>query len=156
MGAAGGAGDGRRGVSVAQGQGGPQSALRNAGATSSGKLFQWPVVRRLAVYLRPYRLRIAVAAAAMLISTGLSLLTPYLVKVAIDQAIGGRNLPLLIQVSGLTALAFVALFGAAAVQSYQLGWVGQRALADMRADLFRHLHRLSLSYYDTHIVGVVV
>ena len=137
-------------------QGGPQSALRAAGAAPAGRLFHWPVVRRMLVYLRPYRARIAVATLLMLAGTGLSLLTPYLIKVAIDQAIGGHNLLLLFQVSGLTTLAFVALFGAAAAQSYLLGWVGQRALTDIRADLFRHLHRLSLSYYDTHIVGVVV
>jgi ATP-binding cassette subfamily B multidrug efflux pump len=138
-------------------QGGPASTLRQAGsAAPAGRLFHWPVVRRMLVYLRPYRVRIALAALLMLAGTGLSLLTPYLIKVAIDLAIGGHNFPLLIQVSGLTALAFVALFGAAAAQSYLLGWVGQRALTDIRADLFRHLHRLSLSYYDTHIVGVVV
>jgi ATP-binding cassette subfamily B multidrug efflux pump len=137
-------------------QGGPQSALRAAGAAPAGRLFHWPVVRRMLVYLRPYRARIAVATLLMLVGTGLSLLTPYLIKVAIDQAIGGHNLLLLIQVSGLTTLSYVALFGAAAAQSYLLGWVGQRALTDIRSDLFRHLHRLSLSYYDTHIVGVVV
>jgi len=138
-------------------QGGPRSALERAGnAAATGRLFHWPVVRRMLVYLRPYRTRIAVAMLLMLVATGLSLLTPYLIKVAIDQAIGGRNWPLLIQVSGLTALAFVALFGATVTRSYLLGWVGQRALTDIRSDLFRHLHRLSLSYYDTHIVGVVV
>jgi ABC-type multidrug transport system fused ATPase/permease subunit len=138
------------------GQGGPRSTLEHAGAASAGRLFHWPVVRRMLVYLRPYRVRLAGAAFLMLIVTGLSLLTPYLIKIAIDQAIGGHNLPLLLQVSGLTALAFVALFGASALQRYWLGWIGQRALSDIRADLFRHLHRLSLSYYDTHIVGVIV
>ena len=137
-------------------QGGPQSALRQAGAASTGRLFQWPVVRRMAVYLRPYWARTVLASIMMLIGTGLSLLTPYLIKVAIDQAIGGRDLRQLVEVTGLMTVAFVALFGAAAAQSYLLGWVGQRALTDIRADLFRHLHNLSLSYYDTHIVGVVV
>jgi ATP-binding cassette subfamily B multidrug efflux pump len=138
-------------------QGGPASTLRQAGgAAATGRLFHWPVVRRMAVYLKPYRPRITLAILAMLVATGLSLLTPYLIKIAIDQAIGGSNLPLLIQVSGLMALAYVALFVASAAQSYMLGWVGQRALTDIRADLFQHLHRLSLTYYDTHIVGVVV
>jgi len=136
--------------------GGPASALRAAGAAPTGRLFHWPVVRRMAVYLRPYRARITLAALAMLAATGLSLLTPYLIKVIIDQAIGGHNFPLLLQLSGLTAVAYLLLFGASAAQSYMLGWVGQRALTDIRSDLFRHLHRLSLTYYDTHIVGVVV
>jgi ATP-binding cassette subfamily B multidrug efflux pump len=137
-------------------QGGPQSALRAAGAAPAGRLFSWPVVRRMLVYLRPYRTRLALAALMMLIGTGLSLLTPYLIKVAIDQAIGGHDLRLLIEVTAGMMLAFVALFGAAAGQSYWLGWVGERALTDIHSDLFQHLHSLSLSYYDTHIVGVVV
>jgi ABC-type multidrug transport system fused ATPase/permease subunit len=137
--------------------GGPASTLRAAGAGGApGKLFNWQVVRRLSVYLRPYQPRLWAAFGLMLADTALSLLTPYLIKIAIDQAIGNRDLPLLIQVSVYTALAFVALFGANMGQSYLLGWVGQRALADMHADLFQHLHQLSLSYYDTHIVGVTV
>src|SRR5436190_6981507 len=118
-------------------QGGPRSALEQAGAASTGRLFHWPVVRRMLVYLRPYSARLAGAALLMVVATGLSLLTPYLIKIAIDQAIGGHNLPLLLQVSGLTTLAFVALFGATALQRYWLGWIGQRALTDIRADLFR-------------------
>ena len=135
---------------------GPASTLRRAGADSSGRLFHWPVVRRMAVYLRPYRWRIVFAAGLMLLATGLSLLTPYLIKVAIDQAITNRNLPLLLQLGVLMTATYLALFVTAMLQSYLLGWVGQRALTDIRADLFRHLHRLSMSYYDTHIVGVVV
>jgi ATP-binding cassette, subfamily B, multidrug efflux pump len=138
-------------------QAGPRSTLQRAGAEkTTGRLFHWPVVRRMLVYLRPYQARIAVATLLMLVATGLSLLTPYLIKVAIDQAITRHNLPLLLQLGGLTALVFVLLFVTTLVESYLLGWVGQRALGDIRSDLFQHLHRLSLSYYDTHIVGVTV
>jgi ATP-binding cassette subfamily B multidrug efflux pump len=143
-------------IGTGGGQGGPQSALRQAGTSAAGPLFRWPVVRRMLVYLRPYFVHLAAAAALMVGATGLSLLTPYLIKVAIDRAIVRGDLPLLLQVSGLTALSFLALFGARAGQSYLLGRMGQRALADIRADLFRHLQRLSLGYYDRHITGVTV
>jgi ATP-binding cassette subfamily B multidrug efflux pump len=135
---------------------GPASTLRRAGADSGGRLFSWPVVRRMSVYLRPYRGRLALAFVLMVIDTGLTLLTPYLIKLAIDNAITTRNLPLLLEICGLMALSYLGLFAVNAGQSYLLGWVGQRALTEIRSDLFRHLHRLSLSYYDTHIVGVVV
>ena len=51
----------------------------------------------MAVYLRPYWARTVLASIMMLIGTGLSLLTPYLIKVAIDQAIGGRDLRQLVE-----------------------------------------------------------
>jgi ABC-type multidrug transport system fused ATPase/permease subunit len=136
---------------------GPNSALRAAGATgAAGALFNWPVVRRMLVYVRPYWRRIAGAVAAMLVAASMTLLTPYLIKVTIDQAIGNGDRLALVQISGLTALAFGLLFAATAAQRYLLGWVGQRALADVRADLFRHLQRQSMTFFDRQIVGVVV
>ncbi|MEA3438937.1 MAG: ABC transporter ATP-binding protein, partial [Chloroflexota bacterium] len=56
----------------------------------------------------------------------------------------------------LTAITFSALYGATATLQYNLSWVGQRVLADLREALFRHLQALPLSYHDTHIVGVTV
>jgi ABC-type multidrug transport system fused ATPase/permease subunit len=51
---------------------------------------------------------------------------------------------------------YLLLYLAGAGEQYILAWVGQRVLADLRAAMFRHLQVLSLSYHDTHIVGVTV
>ncbi len=144
-------------MTVAVSQGGPGSALRGAAAESgAGQLFNWRVVRRMLVYVWPYRRRVAAAVGLVTVSTGLTLLAPYLVKQAIDQAIGQGNSPLLLRLSVALAGAYLALFAATAGQRFLLGWVAQRALADIRADLFRHLQRLSMRYFDGQIVGVVV
>lgn len=131
---------------------GPGGAAEEAG----GRLFNWRVVRRMLVYLRPYRARIAAAAGLMLVGSAMTLLAPYLVKQTLDDAIARGDTQRLVGYGAATAAAFVVLYAATALQRYLLGWVGQRALADVRADLFRHLHRLSLGYFDTHIVGVTV
>jgi len=146
-------------MSIAVGGGrdrGPGGALESAAQESAGRLFSWRVVRRMLVYLRPYRGRIALAAALMLLASGMTLLAPYLVKQTLDDAIARGAAARLVRYGALTAAAFVVLYAATALQRYLLGWVGQRALADVRADLFRHLHRLHLGYFDTHIVGVTV
>jgi len=136
--------------------GGPHSVLRGAAGDESGQLFNWHVVRRMLVYVWPYRRRVAAAIGLMLAAAGLTLLAPYLIKQAIDQAIALGNAPELARLALLLAATFGLQFGATAGQRYLLGWVGQRALADVRADLFRHLQRLSMRYFDNQIVGVVV
>jgi len=79
-----------------------------------------------------------------LIQSGLTLLTPYLIKVAIDQYITPGDLPGLARISVILAIAFVLLFAVSSIQNYTLAWVGQRVLATLRGDLFKHLQRLPL------------
>jgi ABC-type multidrug transport system fused ATPase/permease subunit len=135
---------------------GPRSTLRQASGEGAGQLFNWHVVRRMLVYVWPYRGRVLAAAVLMLLATGMALATPYLTKQAIDQAIFAGDRARLLLVGSLLAGAFALQFAATAAQRYLLGWVGQRALADVRADLFRHLHSLSMGHFDTQIVGVLV
>ncbi|MCA9921908.1 MAG: ABC transporter ATP-binding protein, partial [Anaerolineales bacterium] len=135
---------------------GPRGAIRNFGQEKDGRFFDWFVVRRMLAFLRPYRLRMGLAILMMLAATGLTLLTPYLIKVAIDRHITQGDVPGLTRVVVWTGTAFVGLFAATAVQRYLLSWVGQRVLANMRQQLFAHLQALPLGYHDTHIVGVTV
>jgi ABC-type multidrug transport system fused ATPase/permease subunit len=92
----------------------------------------------------------------MLVASGLSLVAPYLTKVAIDQHIAAGNVAGLVQVAWLMVGAFVLLYVATLGQQYLLSWVGQRVLFTLRAQLVRHLQALSLGYHDTHIVGVTL
>lgn len=137
---------------------GPRGVLSqfSEGQDQRGQVFNRRVVTRLLAYLRPYKKQMTGAFLAMLAITGLTLLTPYLLKVAIDQYITQGDQAGLALISLLTAAAFGALFAATAAQQYLLSWVGQRVLANLRSELMRHLQRLSLSYHDTHIVGVTV
>lgn len=135
---------------------GPRSALQAAGKEGAGQVFNPRVVRRMLVYVWPYRWRVLAGAALMLVVTATTLVVPYLTKLAIDQAITVGDGALLTLLTVLLAATFLVQFVASALQRYLLGWVGQRALTDVRADLFRRLQGLSMGYFDTQIVGVVV
>jgi ATP-binding cassette, subfamily B, multidrug efflux pump len=136
---------------------GPNSLLRQAGAQGAeARLFNWRVVRRMLAYLAPYRWQVVLAAALMLMATGLTLLVPYLIKLAIDQAIAQGSRAGLIEISLLLASAFIGLYAITAGERYLLSRVAQRTLTDVRADLFRPLQRLSMTSHETHIVGVTV
>jgi ABC-type multidrug transport system fused ATPase/permease subunit len=138
------------------GGGGPRSMLHSYGRDRTGRAFDRRVVTRLLAYLRPHAKLMVLAILLMLVTTGLTLLTPYLVKVAIDRYIAGGDLEGLTWIALATAAAFVGIYAAAAGQSYILSWVGQRVLATLRSELFHHLQRLPIGYHDTHIIGVTV
>ena len=146
------------GIGVSNPGMGPGRALHHfaGGEEDKGKVFNAKVVRRLFGYLRPYSLQMGLAFVAMFFVSGLTLATPYMLKIAVDQYITQGNSTGLRDISLLTLAAFAGLYVATAGQQYMLSWVGQRVLANMRSDLFKHLQRLSLGYHDTHIVGVTV
>ncbi|MBU1877387.1 MAG: ATP-binding cassette domain-containing protein, partial [Chloroflexi bacterium] len=135
---------------------GPGQMVRSFGQEVEGRAFDRRIALRLLGFLRPHWRRMTVAFALMLLTTALSLATPYLVKVAIDQYIARGDETGLAGVALLTAGAFVGIYLTTAGQQYLLSWVGQQVLATLRAQLFRHLQDLSLSYRDTHIVGVTI
>jgi ABC-type multidrug transport system fused ATPase/permease subunit len=145
------------GIGVSSPGMGPRGIIEQfSGPDERGQVFNRRVVVRLLAYLRPFRRQMLLAFIAMLVVTGLTLLTPYLLKVAIDQYISQGDAAGLAQIALVTAIAFIALFAATAAQQYLLSWVGQHVLMNLRGELFRHLQRLSLGYHDKHIVGVTV
>lgn len=137
---------------------GPRGALDQLGSGQEEGAFINPhVVRRLLWYLRPYWKQMVGGLILMVIVTGLTLLTPYLIgKVAIDQHIVSGNVDGLTRTALLIALAYLGLYLATWWQRYLISWVGQRVLANLRSELFRHLQKQSLGYHDKHIVGVTV
>jgi ABC-type multidrug transport system fused ATPase/permease subunit len=114
--------------------------------------------RRLAALYRlarPYKLRTAFAIVSLLGATAVALAPPYLVGRTVDEVRHGQTSKL-----GLFVIAFVVagvlgiLFTYA--QTYFTGWTGERMLADLRDQLFRHLQRLSLGFYERNRAGVII
>jgi len=137
---------------------GPRHVLDqfSGGEDHRGQVFNPQVVVRLLSYLRPYRRQMLFAFTAMLGVSGLTLVASYLLKIAIDQFIAQGDRAGLARIALYTTMAFIGLYATTVVQQYFLSWVGQRVLANLRSALFHHLQRLSMSYHDTHIVGVTV
>jgi len=106
--------------------------------------------------LRPYRARVAVAAVALVAATAASLAPPYLAKLAIDDAIVPGDASAL----NLIVLAFIGsalvYWGATYFQTYLVGWVGQRALQDLRLRIFAHLQRQSIGFFSRNKTGVLI
>ena len=135
---------------------GPRGILQRAGENEGGKAFDPQMIIRLLAFVRPYWQRMALAFGCMVVAAALTLVTPYLVKVAIDDHITNRNLAGLNSVALWTTVAFVGIYLTTAWQRYILGWVGQQVLANLRSQLFRHLQYLPLRYHDNNIIGVTV
>lgn len=108
---------------------------------------------RLLAYLKPYRWRIALALAALIIGNLMGLAFPQLVRVLIDAAFIERNISKLNQ----TLLFIIALFGVQAifgfVRSYLLAYAGERIVADLRVQLYTHLIHLPLTFFDNRRTG---
>jgi ABC-type multidrug transport system fused ATPase/permease subunit len=130
--------------------------MRQFGEGEADYAFDRRIIARLLTYLYPYKGRMVTAFLLMVAESGLTLYVPYLLKVAIDQYIIAGDASGLNRVALMTAGAFVGTYAAASGRRYLLSWVGQRLLAALRDDLFRHLQELPLGYHDTHIIGVTI
>lgn len=110
-------------------------------------------MRRLLRYLRPYRWHVASAVGILIAASGLALVGPWLTKIAIDQAFPAGDLRLL----GLLAALYVGSLLVAAlleyVQTLLTTWIGQRVMEDLRSQIFGHLQRLELAFFDRNPVG---
>ncbi len=113
-------------------------------------------LRGLLQLLRPYRLRVAGMLGALVLGTAASLTPPLLAKVAIDQGIikGDTQALVLVVLAFLAAAVLVWLM--TAVQTYLVGWVGQRALADLRLRIFTHLQHQPIGFYESRPAGVLI
>ena len=84
---------------------------------------------------------------------GIDLVGPYLTKVAIDRHIAKGDAAGLAQVARLFLLTLVLAFGVRFLQTYIMQMTGQRIMQDMRRDIFAHLQRLHVGYFDRNPVG---
>jgi ABC-type multidrug transport system fused ATPase/permease subunit len=113
-------------------------------------------LRGLVALLAPYRGKVILMFVSLILATGAALAPPPLAKLAIDRGITPGDLTALswIVVAFLgTALLY---WGATYVQTYLVGWIGQRALQDLRIQLFGHLQTMSVGFYSRRRAGVLI
>ncbi len=151
----GGVGAGRGGGGRGLGPGGARGFQQWAGERAS-RGSRGRNLRGLLELLRPYRVRVTVMLIALVLGTAASLAPPLLAKVAIDQGIEGHDTHTLVLVVGAFLLAAVLVWLMTAVQTYLVGWVGQRALADLRLRIFTHLQRQPIGFYESRPAGVLI
>jgi ATP-binding cassette subfamily B protein len=113
-------------------------------------------LRGLIILLRPYRMRVMLMFLALVIGTAASLAPAPLAKAAIDDGIlkgDVRTLDLVVVAFIVSALL---VWGATYAQTYLVGWVGQRALADLRLQIFRHLQEMPVAFYERRPAGMLI
>ncbi len=113
-------------------------------------------LRGLAQLLAPYRWRVLAMLASLVIATAAALAPAPLAKVAIDDGILKHDVSTLDWVVAAFLLSAVVYAIASYAQTYLVGWVGQRALQDLRIELFSHLQRLSIGFYSRNRAGVII
>lgn len=113
-------------------------------------------LRGLLRLLRPYRGRVILMFVALIFATAASLAPAPLVAVAIDQGITAKDTQVLYLVTAAFALAAVVNWLATYLQTYLTGWVGQRALQDLRLRMFRHLQTMPVGFFERRRAGVLI
>jgi len=134
-----------------------------------GKAYDSRLMSRLAHYLAPYKLAAGISACAILLKSASDVAGPYLVKVAVDNYLApegkpgwlGRHLSAN-AITGVSQLALLYLgalllsFGLEFVQTYLMQWTGQKIMFDLRSQIFRHIQRMHVGFFDRNPVGRLV
>ena len=137
---------------------------------SIGKVYDARLTARLARYLKPYRLSVVVSVVLLIIHSAFAVAGPYLTKVVIDRylkptaraespidawfpedALSGLDTAALIYL-GILIGGFLFRYGQIIIMQY----TGQRVMLDLRKEIFSHLHRMGVAFYDRNAVGRLV
>lgn len=111
---------------------------------------------RLLYFVKPYIKRTLFAVLCMTVAASAYLVVPWLIQNVVDEVLTAKELRMLnaiaFSILGLFIIRGFASYG----QSYNMSWIGERIIIDVRAKIFAHLQKLSLSYFDKHKTGVVM
>ncbi len=123
---------------------------------TTGQIFDAKVLRRILERVGPYRRRFVLTGLMVVLLAGLSWVRPYLIRIALDDHIAAGDarglLVVFLWVVGLIVLEALLQFW----QTYWANWVAQSVTLDLRAELFRHVLKFRLSYFDQTPVGQLV
>ena len=145
--------------------------LRKPDEDPVGKVYDSRLMRRLGHYLRPYWWQATVSSVSVSLKSLSDVAGPYLVKVALDRYLIGkpsvgttwltRRLPAE-PMHGITVLAAIFMATLCSsylfefIQTYLMQWTGQKIMFDLRRDIFRHMQRMHIGFFDNHAVGRLV
>lgn len=116
----------------------------------------WRIIKKLLPYFRKYLRTIIIASLLLLFSTLLTLLGPILIRRAIDVEIPNKSMQGLIILAVIYIIIQIVVILVRYFQQIEIMSVGERAIADLKADIFRHLLKLPISYFDKHPIGTLI
>jgi ATP-binding cassette subfamily B protein len=121
------------------------------GEDQRGRKLRW-----LLGLLRPYRFQVVLMMAALVIATAAALAPPYLAGKAIDDGIRADDAGALTLIVVVFLASVLVLWAATYAQTYLVGWVGQRALQDLRERIYTHLQGMSIGFFTRNRPGVLI
>ena len=121
-----------------------------------GKAYDARLMRRLLKYLKPYRWQVALGiVSSLLVSLG-EAVRPLFTKIAVDTNIAQNDAHGLLQTAILFLLVMVVRGLIQYANAYLTQWIGQQTILDLRMEIFQHLQRLSLRFYDKNPIGRLI
>jgi ATP-binding cassette subfamily B protein len=121
-----------------------------------GKAYDSRLMKRLLAYLRPHRGVVALSILILIVTSLLELAGPFLTKIAIDRYIATKDLPGLLHMAALFLGTLVFALGFGYFQIYLMQRMGQEIMLTLRAQIFSHLQRLHIGYFDRNPVGRLI
>ncbi len=121
-----------------------------------GKAYDRHLMRRLLAYTRPYRGLMYGALALLCVEGGLQVAGPLLTKRVIDVAVPARDMGIVIVSTALFTLLLLAEFALSYTQTWLTSLLGQRVMRDIRMQIFAHLQRLSVTFFDRNPAGRLI
>ena len=106
--------------------------------------------------LRPYRLQVTLMLTALVVATAAALAPPYLAGEAIDSGIRANDAGALTVIVVVFLVSVALLWAASYAQTYLVGWIGQRALQDLRERIYSHLQTMSIGFFTRRKPGVLI
>ncbi|MCH1574971.1 MAG: ABC transporter ATP-binding protein/permease [Flavobacteriales bacterium] len=123
---------------------------------TTGRIFDAKVLKRILRRVQPYRTRFILTGLMVSLLAGMSWVRPYLIRLAMDEhiAVGDREglLMIFLAVVGLIVVEAILQF----YQTYWANWVAQSVTLDLRSELYRHVLKFRLKYFDKTPVGQLV
>ncbi|MGH2950435.1 MAG: ABC transporter ATP-binding protein, partial [Solirubrobacterales bacterium] len=113
-------------------------------------------VRWMLGLLRPYRVQVTLMMVALLVATAAALAPPYLAGQAIDSGIRADDSGALTVIVAVFLVSVALLWAASYAQTYLVGWIGQRALQDLRERIYTHLQTMSIGFFTRRRPGVLI
>ena len=135
-----------------------------------GKAYDSRLMKRLLRYLAPYKWQVAIALGSIFLKVGADVLGPYLTKIVIDRYLApvpglhtrfdrflsSNPFAGIAQIAALYVGLLVFSFLLEYLQTYYMQWAGQMVMFDLRKEIFRHLQRMHIGFYDRNPVGRLV
>lgn len=118
-----------------------------------GRAYDARLMRRLLRYVRPYARLVVAALLLLLLEGALQLVGPFLTRHVIDVAVPAGDTAFVLRAAGLFVLALLAQFACAYGEALLTGLLGQRVMHDLRLEVFAHLQRLSVGFFDRNPAG---